>query len=163
VARGGGTHAHRMHSLKDGQGEKSTLDVCYLCSPHSFVHNSTGTNPSERSGCWMYSKRRGPHRKRHVQQVFYCCFCIHCSGNVLPSRSLAMIMVFLPSRCLAAIQTKWKVLMKYVLDIGSDAVIYIPSFIKFGSGIQKLMGGGIHVQTQTYRQHGDRISLHLFF
>jgi hypothetical protein len=26
--------------------------------------------------------------------------------------------------------------------MGSGAVIYIPSFIKIGSGIQKLMGGG---------------------
>jgi hypothetical protein len=35
-------------------------------------------------------------------------------------------------------------------------MIYIPSFIKIGSGIQKLIGG-IH------RQHGYRISLLLFF
>jgi hypothetical protein len=37
--------------------------------------------------------------------------------------------------------------------------IRIPNFIKIGSGIQKLVGGG----TQTHRQHGDRISLFLFF
>jgi hypothetical protein len=37
----------------------------------------------------------------------------------------------------------------------SDTMTYIPSFIKIGSGIQKLIGG-IH------RQHGDRISLLLF-
>jgi hypothetical protein len=41
--------------------------------------------------------------------------------------------------------------------MGSGAMIYIPSFINIGSGIQKLMEGGIH------RQHGDLISLHLFF
>jgi hypothetical protein len=29
----------------------------------------------------------------------------------------------------------------YAIDIGSAAVIYIPSFIKIGSGIQKLLGG----------------------
>jgi hypothetical protein len=23
----------------------------------------------------------GPHRKRHGQQFFYCCMCIHCSDN----------------------------------------------------------------------------------
>jgi hypothetical protein len=40
--------------------------------------------------------------------------------------------------------------------MGSGAVILIPDFIKIGSGIQKLIGG-IH------RQHGDRISLLLFF
>jgi hypothetical protein len=41
-------------------------------------------------------------------------------------------------------------------------MIYIPSFIKFGSGIQKLTGG----DTQTHRrviQHGKFISPLLFF
>jgi hypothetical protein len=42
--------------------------------------------------------------------------------------------------------------MKYAFGMGSNAMIYIPSFIKIGSGIQKLIQG-IH------RQHGDRISL----
>jgi hypothetical protein len=32
--------------------------------------------------------------------------------------------------------------MKYAVGMGSDAMIYIPSFIKMGSGIQKLMLGG---------------------
>jgi hypothetical protein len=31
--------------------------------------------------------------------------------------------------------------MKYAFEMGSDAIIYIPSFIKIGSGIQKLIGG----------------------
>jgi hypothetical protein len=30
--------------------------------------------------------------------------------------------------------------MKYATEVGSGAVIYIPSFIKIGSGIQKLVG-----------------------
>jgi hypothetical protein len=30
--------------------------------------------------------------------------------------------------------------MKYVAEIGSGAMIYIPSFIKTDSGIQKIMG-----------------------
>jgi hypothetical protein len=30
--------------------------------------------------------------------------------------------------------------MKYAVEFGSGAMIYIPSFIKTGSGIQKLMG-----------------------
>jgi hypothetical protein len=29
--------------------------------------------------------------------------------------------------------------MKYAVEMGSDAMIYIPSFIKIGSGIQKLI------------------------
>jgi hypothetical protein len=31
--------------------------------------------------------------------------------------------------------------MKYVVETGSGAMIYTPSFIKIGSGIQKLMVG----------------------
>jgi hypothetical protein len=31
--------------------------------------------------------------------------------------------------------------MKYAVETGSGAMIYIPSFLKIGSGIQKLMGG----------------------
>jgi hypothetical protein len=47
-------------------------------------------------------------------------------------------------------------LMKYVVEMGSDAMMYIPSFTKIGSGIQRLIAG-IH------RQYGVLISLLLFF
>jgi hypothetical protein len=44
--------------------------------------------------------------------------------------------------------------MKYAVEMGSGAIIYIPSFIKIGSGIQKLMGGGSLTGTQTaWRSH----------
>jgi hypothetical protein len=33
--------------------------------------------------------------------------------------------------------------------MGSGAVIYVPRCIKIGSGIQKLMGGGIHRHTDS--------------
>jgi hypothetical protein len=36
--------------------------------------------------------------------------------------------------------------------MGSGAVIYVPSFIKIDSGVQKLIGG---IHTQTHRQQGD--------
>jgi hypothetical protein len=49
--------------------------------------------------------------------------------------------------------------MNYAFEMGSGATIYIPSFIKIGSGIKKLIKG----DTQTHRQHGDLISLLLFF
>jgi hypothetical protein len=43
--------------------------------------------------------------------------------------------------------------------MGSGAVIYVPSFIKIGSGIRKLIGG----YTETHRQQRDLISpLHFF-
>jgi hypothetical protein len=41
--------------------------------------------------------------------------------------------------------------MKYVVEMGSDATIHMPSFIKIGSGIESLWG--IH------KQEGDRIRL----
>jgi hypothetical protein len=31
--------------------------------------------------------------------------------------------------------------MKYAIDTGSDVMLYMPSFIKIGSGIQRLMEG----------------------
>jgi hypothetical protein len=31
--------------------------------------------------------------------------------------------------------------MKFAIEMGSDVMLYIPSFIKIGSGIQKLMEG----------------------
>jgi hypothetical protein len=48
--------------------------------------------------------------------------------------------------------------MKYAVEMCSVAMIYIPSFIKTGSGIQKLIGG----DSEPHRQHDDRISLLAF-
>jgi hypothetical protein len=42
--------------------------------------------------------------------------------------------------------------MKYAVEMGSGAMMYIPSVIKFGSAIQKFMGGW-HI----YIHHGDHI------
>jgi hypothetical protein len=44
--------------------------------------------------------------------------------------------------------------MKCAVQMGSGAMMYeyIPSFIKIGSGIQKLMGKGVHRQT-AWRSH----------
>jgi hypothetical protein len=49
--------------------------------------------------------------------------------------------------------------------MGSGAVIYLPSFIKIGSGVQKLMVEGYthtHTHTHTHRQQRDLISLFYF-
>jgi hypothetical protein len=40
------------------------------------------------------------------------------------------------------------------VEIGSGAVIYVPSLTKIGSGVQKLIGG----YTDTHRQQRDLIS-----
>jgi hypothetical protein len=43
--------------------------------------------------------------------------------------------------------------MKYAVQMGSNAMIYIPSFIRIGSGIQKLFGRE-YTGTQTaWRPH----------
>jgi hypothetical protein len=31
--------------------------------------------------------------------------------------------------------------MNYAVEMGSDTMLYVPSFVKTGSGIQKLIGG----------------------
>jgi hypothetical protein len=52
-------------------------------------------------------------------------------------------------------------LCEYGVEIVSCSMIYIPSFIKIGSGIQKLIGGYTHRHTHihTHIQEGDFISL----
>jgi hypothetical protein len=51
------------------------------------------------------------------------------------------------------------------VEMGSGAVIYVPSLIKIGSGIQKLIGEDTrtHIQTNKHRQQRDLISLFYFF
>jgi hypothetical protein len=48
--------------------------------------------------------------------------------------------------------------IKHAAEIGSGTTIYVPSFVKISSGIQKLIEG----DTKTHGQHGDPISLLLF-
>jgi hypothetical protein len=42
--------------------------------------------------------------------------------------------------------------MKYAVEMGSGVTIYIPSFMKIASGIEKLIGG-------THTQRSDLVSL----
>jgi hypothetical protein len=46
--------------------------------------------------------------------------------------------------------------MKYAVEMGSGAMIYILNFVKISSGIQNSIG-------KIHRQHGDRISLLSFY
>jgi hypothetical protein len=48
--------------------------------------------------------------------------------------------------------------VNYVLEMTSSVMIHIPTLIKIGSDIQKLIRGEF-TDTRTHRQHGDRISL----
>jgi hypothetical protein len=101
--------------------------------------------------------------------------CIRYRGNVsteplpsndrwiLPNGCLATIRGFLRSRYLEIIRgytyrhtTDGRNFLNYAVEMGSDAVIYVPSFIKIGSGVQKLIGN-------THGQQHDLISLLYFY
>jgi hypothetical protein len=65
---------------------------------------------------------------------------------------------FLPSRCLSTYTYRhtdwWEAFMKYAVKKGLGNMIYIPSLMKIGSSIQKLMGGKVvnrHTDTETHR------------
>jgi hypothetical protein len=93
--------------------------------------------------------RHGPHRKRRVQQFSYCYTCIICRGNVftepLPSNNRGIhTQTQTDGRDLWSAPLKWA---------------QAPSFIKTGSSIRELIGGGF----QTYRRSSDFITLLLFF
>jgi hypothetical protein len=96
--------------------------------------------------------RHGPHWKRRVQQ-FYCCVCIRYRGNVptepLPSNAKGI-------HIQTYTHTDWWDFFNYAVKTGSSAVIYVPSFIKIGSGIQKLIGG----DTQTARRFISLLLVH---
>jgi hypothetical protein len=54
--------------------------------------------------------------------------------------------------------------MKYTVEMVSGGMIYVPSFIKIGSGVQKLLGEmHILIHRHTHRQQGNLVSLLLFF
>jgi hypothetical protein len=66
--------------------------------------------------------------------------------------------MFLPSRCSVTVgeftyghTDRWEGFMKYAIEMGSSTMIYIPSFMKTGSAIQKLTGAG-YKDTQRARQ-----------
>jgi hypothetical protein len=98
----------------------------------------------------------------HDQQLFYCCV------YSLPRQRLHRVVTqqrkegyTLPNRCLAtiwAIHIQAHRLMGGIYEVrrwdGLSCQIYIPSFIKIGSGIQILIGGGGFTDTQTaWRSH----------
>jgi hypothetical protein len=85
----------------------------------------------------------GPHRKRRVQ-FFYCCVCIRCRGNSFTE--------LLPSNDLGGYTYRhtdwWEGFMKYTFEMGSGAMIYIPSFIRNWFRHSKVDRGGYrHTQT----------------
>jgi hypothetical protein len=61
---------------------------------------------------------------------------------------------FLPGRCLALIgdfYRRCRQTHRHAVETGLDAIIYIPSFVKIGSGIQKLMGGYTYITQWSFQ------------
>jgi hypothetical protein len=88
--------------------------------------------------------RDGPHRNGRLKQFFYSCMCILSSCSVFTESPLGNGTH--RDRLMGRI---------YEVEMDSSGMIYIPSFINIGSGIQKL------IIRDT--QHGNHISLLLFF
>jgi hypothetical protein len=92
---------------------------------------------------WNKKFWQGPHRKRHVPQFFHCCEYIRYRGNVftepLPNSDRGI-----------HIQTHGLLGYAVETELGT-MILYIPNFVKTGSGIKKLIGG-IYRQT-AWRSH----------
>jgi hypothetical protein len=117
--------------------------------------------------------RHGPHIKRRLQlflaagMYLPCCYLAtigeYTDTSVQQFSTVARVFVAaetcLPSICLATIgeihiQTHtdlWEGFMKYAVEMGSGAMIYIPSFIYIGSSIQTLMGGDTHIHRGSHK------------
>jgi hypothetical protein len=52
--------------------------------------------------------------------------------------------------------------MKYAVNMASGEMVYIPTFIKIGSGLQKLLGGYTDTNTHTHT-HTKVISQAYFY
>jgi hypothetical protein len=53
--------------------------------------------------------------------------------------------------------------MNYTVNMGLGAMIYIPTFLKIGGDIQKLIGENTYRHTDTHCQEGYFISFYFFF
>jgi hypothetical protein len=80
---------------------------------------------------------RQPIPEDGILQFFYCCLRIRCRSIVFTEP--------LPSNDRRNIYTdtdRWEGFTQYAIEMSSAAITYILSFIKTGSGIQKLSGAG---------------------
>jgi hypothetical protein len=131
---------------------KSRMDRSGL-KPQTVLRS---TGKKRRSGkkliAYFHFIRRGPHRKRRLH-FFYCCKCIRCrckfSTEQLPSND----------KVIHRHTYWWEGFMKSAAEMGSGAMIYIPTFINIDSPIQKL----ITVNTRTGQHADGRYPLLLFF
>jgi hypothetical protein len=74
------------------------------------------------------------------------------AGTCLPTSSIATIRGYTYAQ--AGCREEF---IKYAIEVSAAAVIYTSNFIKFGSGIQKLIGGC--TDTQTYKHAESKVIL----
>jgi hypothetical protein len=135
----------------------------------------------QQAASWEHRKRTATNTTRNKQEVLgttnrlFSFFLRYDTGRIendafnnfsVGACVFVAAVTFLPSRCLATIRgytyrrtDSSEGFMKYAIEMSSGAMIYIPSFIKIDSSIQKLMGWDL----QTRRQHDDLIGIFLFF
>jgi hypothetical protein len=82
--------------------------------------------------------------EKNAHQFFYCFLCIRCRRNFLPNRCLATIGLYSYRHT-----NWWQGFIKYAIETDWGVMIYIPSFIKIDSSIQKLV--------RRIRRHTDSI------
>jgi hypothetical protein len=88
------------------------------------------------------SIRCGPYKKYAFNNFSIVACVIVAEVTFLPSISLQTI-----GRYTYRHRDSWDGFMKYAVEMGSGGMIYVPSFIKIGSGIQKLTEG-THIHTE---------------
>jgi hypothetical protein len=91
------------------------------------LHNSSITRSSGRNYCLLSLIRHGPYRK-HASKNSSIVVCV-----------FAATVTFSPGRRLATIwrytykhTDRWQEFMKYAVEMGSGAMIYVPSLMKIG-------------------------------
>jgi hypothetical protein len=87
----------------------------------------------------------------------------------LQSHCLATIGGFLPRHCLAMIGDThthtnwWEGLFNYAVEMGSGAMIYVPTFINIGSGIQKIIWGDTQLHRCAHTARWSHKPISIFF
>jgi hypothetical protein len=95
------------------------------------------------------------HIENDATNNFSIAVCIHFPGNVFIQPLHSDNMGDTHTHTHTGIQIVGRELRSNAIQMGSGAMIYISSFMKIGSGIQKL----IEEDAQTYRWQGDLIIL----
>jgi hypothetical protein len=132
----------RIYSNSLSKSKHPLLNIKYRYTNNHKIHNNKWI--TSRTFLW-YDTNRIENDAFNNSSIVACVFVAAVTS--LPSRCLAT-----RGGCTHRHTDRCERFMTYALKMGSCVMIYLPSFIQIGSGIQNLLRG-IH------RQHGDLISL----